>query len=342
MNKIEEHINGLPDYELKSLAKQVGYNKPGNKSKEFLRDYLLRNQTKVHRILNPPENFWIKNKTIFFQIIFFVLGVLVILYFRNVDAPKPIKNDSSTTNITLVQDFKNQKLLSLTYFDRKDQRFDTFKNYQESLSWIDRIPNRMDFYEIGLREKLAKYDPDVIYDIIEYSFWRWMMDMSQSYILIEESERKSIRESTSGLVIDITDPLIIDKPVPTEGNKLIELKKPQILLPENSKFYKQENFYVIETNNSILRFCVPRSGMTNFNHDESSFSRRIYNLFDLDIKKQYFQINTEIYIDYKRLDNDLSDETSNFEFKWYKRLEKRLEQDFGFEKIRNKIVSLEK
>lgn len=351
---IKKHIEELKDYELKTLTKKLGLKNPGNKSNKFLQQYLLEREQELEPLLNEKADLGekvndeaksnvrkLKLRDFLPAFLFFVLTFLIGMWYRYQDSPKPIMNDNSTTHISLVQDFENGRLLTLTHFDKNDPNFEKFSNYSQSISWIDNIPIRMDFFELNLKEKLSKQDSDVIYDIIEYSLWRWMMDMPQSYIIINKYKRKGIKNTKSGSVIDITKPEIIDIPVPTNGNKIIEIKQPQILLPKGSKFYKKEGIYIIETKYSILRFCVPSIGMTNFDYSENSFSQKIYRLFGLDDNKQYFQINTEIFIDYQRLNNDIDNEAANFEYKWFKRLKADLELDFGFEAIKNKISQIE-
>jgi hypothetical protein len=249
--------------------------------------------------------------------------------------------DSQTTNITLVQNIKKGELLSLTYFEREDPNFTNFENYSNSLAWIDRLQYRMDLSELNLKPNLKKFNPEFIYKVIEYSFWRWMMNMSQAYIIIGEHKRKSIKNSKSGTVTDPEQYDITDTVVPAYENELIELKKPQIFLPRNAKFYKENSFYIIETENSLFRFSVPSTGFTDFNYSENELSKKIYNLLEVEESIRLYQINSNIYMDYKRLDSDINNELANFEYEWFKRLMKNVEEDFAFENIQEKILEIE-
>ena len=323
------------------MAKAIGHPNPRKVKTKILKQYLLKNEKKVLKHLNNKSSFWKENKSIIVSVILFILTTSIGYYWFKSRSPKPIMFDSQTTNITLVQNIKKGELLSLTYFEREDPNFTNFENYSNSLAWIDRLQYRMDLSELNLKPNLKKFNPEFIYKVIEYSFWRWMMNMSQAYIIIGEHKRKSIKNSKSGTVTDPEQYDITDTVVPAYENELIELKKPQIFLPRNAKFYKENSFYIIETENSLFRFSVPSTGFTDFNYSENELSKKIYNLLEVEESIRLYQINSNIYMDYKRLDSDINNELANFEYEWFKRLMKNVEEDFAFENIQEKILEIE-
>ena len=254
-----------------------------------------------------------------------------------------ISEDHFNISITLIQDVYQGRLLSLTDFKHREFPPIQFKNYENSLRDIDWMRYNASLGDFNLKENLQRrFGTEFKVKILEYVFWGWMMEFSQSYPLIEEETGKGVNSSKSGSLLDLEKENIVEIDVPSNGNVLIQRHKRFIFLPKTANFEFNINAYTIETENSILKFRVPSSSEQTIRYKSSDLTKIIYEEFGLDTEKEYNEVNLTFQVIYKRKNKESGNSLADFEYQWYLRLENNMRNDFEFEGVRNKLMELNK
>jgi hypothetical protein len=217
---------------------------------------------------------------------------------------KPVSFEHIISHVTLIQNKETGQLHTLTNYRHREVSPIEFDNYKHSLKYIDRLPNNGSFSEPIDINKYWKYEfhNESKRKLLEYSFWRWMMNFSQSYILTFEAKDTGTSNSRNGTVLDIDKYKIDEKLVPHEENELLKYHETKIFLPKNSKFIKIKDGYEIETVNSKVKFIFSNGASKQIRYKTNSLTKKIFDEFNLNKEDYNLEITFVINIMYERKD----------------------------------------
>lgn len=333
--------------ELIGLRRKLQLKGASSLNKAELIDLLLQHPKKINKILKP-SNFdrYNQRKSIIGLIIstiFFLIMFSLFWYGRlnPISNPNIVDSDEIITNVSIIQDVTSGRLYSLTEFRHEEIPPVEFHNYKRSLRYIDRLPNNKSFnpeidytkywdYTFSTKEKR---------DLLVYSFWRWMMQFSQAYILSSEIKNIGVNNSRSGTLIDDGNIDISQRRIIDESNELLTNHETTIFLPNNAIFEKTKNGYKIETEYSVITINFSQGSQREIRYSSNSLTKKIFEEYNLDKSKSQNEISFVIHIKYSHKNKDVDSKWANFEYRWFQNIKKNVVEDFEFDSVSEKILS---
>jgi len=345
---LREQLENMTKDELIGLRRKLQLKGASNLNKVDLISLLLKHPGRIKTLLNPkaiaePEKSKLSSRlNLIAAFIFFIIMFCLFWYgrFNPTETKNIINNDEAIAYVTIIQNIDNGRLYSLTDFRHREIPPIDFRNYKNSLWHIDYLPNIGSFKPEIDYKKYWKYtfSTEAKRDLLIYSFWRWMMEFSQAYILSSETKDTGVNNYRNGTLIN--DEGIDERRVIDESNELLSKHNTMIFLPNSAKLEKSKYGYLMETEHSIITFNFSQGNQQKIRFDDNNFSNMIFNEYNLDITKPQNQITFTIQIKYDRKKTNDDSKLANFEHRWFSTIKNNVNEDFNFELLKNKFLKL--